>query len=291
MTARTRRDAGARKAATDGSARRRPRSDRALDRRLARRRVDYGARELVEALRAELAAIEPGRACCRIAERQGLGAAATGRARDPVVARLAVRLEHTERTENDFAWATAAEHCRLAWLRGRFLARGSLSLAGGRTHLEFVLPLGEAQGLADQLAELGLPATVRVRRASGVVTWKSAATVSRFLRLTGASATVLELESRTVSRELRSDLNRQLNAETANLRRGIASGVRQAGAIAVLQAGGGFEGLPTSVRGVGHARQAAPEASVSELAMELGQSRSSVQRALERLESEAARMR
>ena len=238
-----------------------------------------------------MAAIDPGRACCRTAEREGLGAAATGRARDPVVARLAVRLEHTERPEAAFSWASAAEHCRLAWLRGRFLARGSLSLAGGRTHLEFVLPLGEAHGLADELAELGLPATVRIRRASGVVTWKSAATVSRFLRLTGASATVLELESRTVSRELRSDLNRQLNAETANLRRGIASGVRQAAAVAGLQASGGLDGLPASVRVVGRARQAAPEASISDLAVELGLSRSKVQRALERLESQAARVR
>ena len=123
------------------------------------------------------------------------------------------------------------------------------------------------------------------------MTWKSAATVSRFLRLAGASATVLELESRTVSRELRSDLNRQLNAETANLRRGIASGVRQAGAVAALQASGGFDGLPTNVRAVGRARQAAPEASISDLAVELGLGRSSVQRALERIESEAASMR
>ncbi|HVQ22950.1 MAG TPA: DNA-binding protein WhiA, partial [Candidatus Saccharimonadia bacterium] len=222
MTGITRRDARIRRAPVDGGARLRARSDSSPEPRPAPRRVDHGARELVGALRAELAAIDPGRACCRIAERQGLGAAATGRARDPVVARLAVRLEHIEQTEVAFAWASAREHCRLAWLRGRFLARGSLSLAGGRTHLEFVLPPGQAQGLADQLAELGLPAMVRIRRASGVVTWKSAAIVSRFLRLTGASATVLELESRTVSRELRSDLNRQLNAETANLRRGIA---------------------------------------------------------------------
>ena len=245
----------------------------------------------MEALRAELAAVDPGRACCRIAEREGLGAAATGRARDPVVARLAVRLDHTKRTETAFAWVTAAEHCRLAWLRGRFLARGSLSLAGGRTHLEFVLPVAEAQDLADQLAEVGLPASVRIRRASGVVTWKSAATVSRFLRLTGASATVLELETRTVSRELRSDLNRQLNAETANLRRGIVSGVRQASAVEALQVSGRFDGLPAAVRAVGRAREAAPEASISDLGFELRRSRSGVQRALQRLESEAARMR
>jgi DNA-binding protein WhiA len=255
------------------------------------RRVDRHARELVEALRAELAAVEPGRPCCRAAERAGLGAAATGRARDPVVARLAIRLGHDAGTDAPFDWVAAADHCRLAWLRGRFLARGSLSLAAGRTHLEFVLPQQEAPELAAHLVDLGLPAGVRMRRGAGVATWKSAASVTRFLRLMGASATLLELESRTVSRELRSDLNRQLNAETANLRRGIASAARQVAAIESLRASGRFEALPAAVRAVGRSRSMAPEASISELADELGIARSSVQRALERLEAEAARVR
>jgi DNA-binding protein WhiA len=255
------------------------------------RRVDRDARELVEALRAELAAIEPGRACCRAAERSGLGVAATGQARDPVVARLAIRLGHDAARDAPFDWAVAADHCRLAWLRGRFLARGSLSLAGGRTHLEFVLPVPRARELAAHLVDLGLPAGVRLRRGTGVVTWKSATSVTRFLRLMGASATLLELESRIVSRELRSDLNRQLNAETANLRRGIASAARQVAAIESLQASGRFDGLPAAVRIVGRSRLAAPEASISELADELDIGRSSVQRALGRLEAEAARVR
>jgi DNA-binding protein WhiA len=257
----------------------------------APRRVDHAARELVEALRAELAAVEPGRACCRVAEREGLGVAATGQARDPVVARLAIRLEHAEPAATPFDWANAADHCRLAWLRGRFLARGSLSLAGGRTHLEFVLPPGDAGILAGHLAELGLLASVRIRRGAGVVTWKSAASVMHFLRLAGASATLLELESRTVARELHGDLNRQLNAETANLRRGIASSARQVAAVETLQASGRLEALPVQVRTVGRARMTAPEASISELATELDLGRSAVQRALERLEAEAARVR
>lgn len=259
--------------------------------RHAPRRVDHAARELVEALRAELAAVEPGRACCRVAERQGLGVAATGQARDPVVARLAIRLEHAEPVGTSFDWASAADHCRLAWLRGRFLARGSLSLAGGRTHLEFVLPADDAMTLAGRLAELGLPASLRTRRRAGVVTWKSASAVTHFLRLAGASATLLEIESRTVARELRGDLNRQLNAETANLRRGIASSARQVAAVETLQASGRLEAMPVQMRTVGRARLTAPEASISELATELDLSRSAVQRALERLQSEAARVR
>ena len=269
----------------------RPPTRRPARSRAAVRRVDHGARELVEALRAELAAIEPGRACCRGAERLGLGAAATGQARDPVVARLAIRLEHADRGLTRFDWDSAPDHCRLAWLRGRFLTRGSLSLAGGRTHLEFVLPEAEALRLGRQLEELGLPASYRSRRGAGVLTWKSATVVTHFLRLLGASATLLELESRTVARELRGDLNRQLNAETANLRRGIASATRQVAAVGVLEASGRLEALSPVVRMVARARVAAPEASLSELANELDRGRSVVQRALERIEAEAARVR
>ena len=100
-------------------------------------------RDLVTALRAELAAIDPARACDRAAEAVGLGTDAV--ARDGPAARLAVRLRRTTTDDpaiGDFDWASAADHCRSAWLRGRFLARGSLSLAGGRTHLEFVVPAG-----------------------------------------------------------------------------------------------------------------------------------------------------
>ena len=96
----------------------------------------------------------------------------------------------------------------MAYLRGLFLARGSLSLASGRTHLEFVVPPAEAPVLAAHLEQEGLPAAWRVRRGWGVVTWKSADTVGLFLRRIGAGAALLELEARQVARALRGDLNR-----------------------------------------------------------------------------------
>ena len=87
-------------------------------------------RDLVDAIRAELAAIEPTRPCCRAATRAGLGAAASGQARSAAVARLAVRLEGADAgversvaalqrrnaTAAPFDWAAARAHCRLAWL-------------------------------------------------------------------------------------------------------------------------------------------------------------------------------
>jgi DNA-binding transcriptional regulator WhiA len=243
-------------------------------------------RDLVTAIRAELAAIEPARACCRRAERAGLGDAASGRARSPVVARLAVRL--TPSAEGPpFDWSTARNHCRLAYLRGRFLARGSLSLASGRTHLEFVVDPDMAPVLAAQLAEVGLPAARRLRRGRGVVTWKSTEAVLAFLRRIGGSSAVLEVESRLVTRSLRGHLNRVLNAEGANLSRSVATASRHLSAIDRLEASGELARLPATSRQVAGLRRDAPEATLSELAERLGLSRTRVQRALERLEEAA----
>ncbi len=244
---------------------------------------DRPSRDLVAAMRGELAAVEPTRACCRAAEREGLGAAARGEAPTAAVARLAVRLEHGPRLA--FTWEGAAGHCRMAYLRGLFLARGSLSLAAGRAHLEFVVPADEAGRLTARLAAVELPASWRIRRGAGVVTWKRTDTIVRFLRSAGASAAVLELESRLVVRSLRGQLNRALNAETANLGRVAAAATRQVQAIERVQGEGRLGHQPAPVQVVARARLASPEASLAELAAETGLSRPAVQRALERLEA------
>lgn len=240
-------------------------------------------RDLVTALRAELAAIDPSRPCDRLAEAIGLGS--TGASREGSVARLAVRLRRgADELERGFDWAGSPDHCRTAWLRGRFLARGSLSLAGGRTHLEFVVAPDEAPVLAARLADIELPAAWRLRRGRGVVTWKSGEAVGTFLRRIGAGGALLELEARQVSRALRGDLNRVLNAESANLQRAVSAAGRQLDAIAVLDADGRLGKQPEVVRLVAATRRETPEATLSELAERLAIHRSQVQRALERIE-------
>ena len=294
-------------------------------------------RDLVLALRSELAAIDPSRPCDRRAEAVALADVAT--ARDGPLARLLIRLAReraagptgsTARDEapdrnaaptrngtpapNDdatrsdaasrtdvgaaerrgpsairgFDWPAAAEHCRLAWLRGLFLAHGSLSLAGGRTHLEFVVASGDAEILAARLADAGLPASWRIRRGRGVVTWKNGDVVGTFLRRIGAVGALLEVEARQVSRALRGDLNRVINAESANLQRVVGAAGRQIAAIEELAASGELETQPFVVRSVAEARRETPEATFAELAERLGLHRSAVQRALERIERLAA---
>lgn len=251
-------------------------------------------RDLVTALRAELAAIDPSRACDRRAEIAGLGARV--HAREPAVARLVVRLGGHAREgggaarrsfvlpETELDWASAADHCRLAWLRGRFLACGSLSLSAGRAHLEFVVPPDEAPVLAARLGDAGLPAAWRLRRGRGVVTWKSTEAITAFLGRIGGSAALLELEARAVARSLRGELNRVLNAESANLQRSVEAAGRQLEAIDALDADGRLAEQPRTVRAVAEARRETPEASLSEIAARLDLHRSAVQRALDRLE-------
>ena len=243
-------------------------------------------RDLVTALRDELAAVDPSRPCDRAAEAAGLGSGTVGR--EASVARLAIRLRRGSKDKAPPAtgidWATLAEHCRAAWLRGRFLARGSLSLAGGRTHLEFVVDPDEAPILAGRLADIGLTASWRLRRGRGVVTSKSGEAVGTFFRRLGAAGTLLEIESRQVSRALRGELNRVLNAESANLQRAVSAAGRQLDAIAILEADGRLAIQRPSVRQVAEARRATPEASLADLAERLGAHRSAVQRALEHLE-------
>ena len=251
--------------------------------------------------------MDPSRPCDRHAEVAGLGARPV--TREPTVARLIVRLGgHTpdgaptgaarlhgphpgaggrrafELPDADLDWESAPEHCRLAWLRGRFLARGSLSLAGGRAHLEFTVPPLEAPELARRLADIGLPAAWRIRRSRGVVTWKSAESIASFLGRIGARSSLLELEARSVARSLRGELNRVINAESANLQRSVAASGRQLAAIDALESDGRLAEQPRTVRAVAAARRETPEASLSEIAARLDLHRSAVQRALDRLE-------
>ena len=263
-------------------------------------------RDLALALRAELAGIDPARDCDREAERLGLELDLPGRWRDATLARLAVRLARRESGDaaslapaiaaptvaapaavapaDAFDWPTRAEHCRMAWLRGRFLSRGSLSLANGRTHLELVVSSEEAPVLAGWLEDAGMPPSWRIRRGRGVVTLKSAEIVQLLLRRIGAGASLLELETRQVARTLRGELNRVINAESANLARTVRAAGRQLDAIAALTADGRLAEEPPTVRAVAAARRETPEATLVELADRLAIHRSAVQRALDRIE-------
>ena len=243
-------------------------------------------RDLVTALRDELAAIDPSRPCDRVAEAAGLGPR-IGRPRDrrspgwPCVCGGRGRGAQAA----PFDWATAADHCRAAWLRGRFLARGSLSLAGGRTHLEFVVAPDEAPTLAARLGRVRAARLVadppRPRRgdleerrggrhvpaaASGRRAPCSSSRRARSRGPCAASSTACSTPNRRTSSAPSAP---PAGSSTRSPSSTPTAGCRQ---------------QPYLVRLVADARRETPEASLAELAERLELHRSAVQRALERLE-------
>ena len=127
--------------------------------------------------------------------------------------------------------------CTRSRLRGAFLGAGRLVRPDGEPYLEIgCAERGRCGQLAGDLAILGVGA--RTRRGAGrwVVTVRSGAAVGAALSSIGAQAGRLTFESGRVIREVRSGVNRRLNAETANLRRTAAAGVRQLELIAALEA-------------------------------------------------------
>ena len=261
--------------------------------------MSRGEADLVASIRHELAAIRPARTCCIQAELAAL--ADSGRRVDVSLAR-AVHELGTELSQRgaargwegsprgqaegcaaDLAGARSAQHCRLALVRGRFLARGSLSLASGSVHLEINVSPEEATHLAQLAALDQLGGHRRERRGKGLLVWKGREELIVLLRRLGATAAVAELEARGVGREVRGNLNRSVNAETANLTRAVHAGMRQAHACTLalqedlLLTDGVHER-------VARARSGAPDATLSELAAELELARSTVQRALAEIE-------
>ena len=261
--------------------------------------MSRGEADLVASIRHELAAIRPPRTCCIQAELAALGD--SGRRADVSLARAVHELstelsqrgvarswegslrDQAEGCAADLARVRSAQHCRLALLRGRLLARGSLSLASGSVHLEINVSYAEATYLA-RITELERFGGHRHdRRGKGLLVWKGRDLLIDLLRRLGATASVAEMEARSIGREVRGNLNRTVNAETANLTRAVHAGMRQARActIALEEALLQEEGVHARVA---RARSGAPDATLAELAADLDLARSTVQRALAEIE-------
>ena len=197
------------------------------------------------------------------------------------------RLAHS--TETTMPSSLRRACCRRAYLRGLFLAGGSVSAGPSGYLLELRPPRGEALRARHLLEGVGLAATARKRRGRSVYTLRSADAIATFLRLTGATETLLRFESRRVSREVRGRTNAAVNAEAANLARTVVAAREQSDAIRALAEAGRLATLPSDLRAAARARLRAPDASLAQLGARLSTTKWVVRQRLRRLVAEAAR--
>ncbi len=183
--------------------------------------------------------------------------------------------------------------CASSYLRGAFMAGGSLSEPHADAHFELVaqrLPL--AQGLAALMGRLGVPASVSRRRSDFVIYLKSARDIIAFLRLVGAPEAAASFERARAVKSLRNDTNRLVNAELANQKKVSDAAAAQIQLIHAIDEQVGLAALPEALHDFCRLRLAHPELSLRELgeAAEPPLSKSAIGHRARRLEEYAVQL-
>ena len=199
---------------------------------------------------------------------ENTGTAAPGRRRLPEY-QVAIRREadvRDVRAAFSHRMLLSMECCRRAFLRGAFLAGGSVSTPEKYYHLEIVCPdSAAADKVCAAMRSLDLEAKIVIRKGSHVVYLKEVEQIVRMLGLTGASISLLEFENIRIVREMRGAVNRKVNCETANLQKTVRASMRQIEDIEFLKSHAGFEDLPDTLRQMAEVRLEHPEAPLGEL--------------------------
>lgn len=158
------------------------------------------------------------------------------------------------------------ECCRRAFLTGAFLGGGGVSDPKKGYHLELDTKREEyAARAAEVLALFGIHAKIIEHKSRYVVYVKDYESVADVLGLIGADFAALELFSVSVEKQVRNDINRQVNCESANMRKLGFAASQQLAAIKKIQKKVGLGVLSEPLREIAEVRLAYPDDSLKEL--------------------------
>ncbi len=185
--------------------------------------------------------------------------------------------------------------CKRAYLRGAFLASGSVNSPGSQSyHLEINASLkAAAEEVQALMNEFGLHAKQISRKKGYVVYLKEGEKIVDFLSLIGAHQALLKFEDTRILKGMRNQVNRLVNCETANMNKTITAAVRQLDVIQYIEDRIGLEKLPSHLREVAELRLKYPEINLQELSARLGHvvSKSGLNHRFKKLEQIAERLR
>lgn len=155
---------------------------------------------------------------------------------------------------------------RKAYIRGSFLGAGSVSNPEKSYHLEFVTEDEDhANDLAELIGSFDLNAKVSYRKDKYIVYLKEGEQISDMLSLLGANQGVLKFEDIRVMKDMRNQVNRQVNCETANLSKTVEASIRQRANIELIEERTGLDELPETLYQVAVLRLEHPDASLKEI--------------------------
>ena len=159
------------------------------------------------------------------------------------------------------------ECCRTAFLRGAFLAGGSVTDPEKRYHLELTGSHAQAsREMSALLTEMGfLPRSVR-RGGATVIYFKQSEHIEDLLTTIGAPASAMDVMTAKVDKSIRNGANRAMNCDMANVNKTLDAAEEQLTAIERLRGGSAWESLPEKLRQTAQLRLAYPELSLAQLA-------------------------
>lgn len=152
------------------------------------------------------------------------------------------------------------------YLRGVFIKCGSVSAPGRNFMLSFTLPSDEfTDYLSELLDGLGLPAKRTLRKGKNVLYYKASESIEDLLSYIGATKVALDIISAKVLSDVRNNMNRLCNAETANMDRMARAAAEQREAIMIIENHGAMHNLNAELRECAELRLQNPDMSLSEL--------------------------
>jgi cell division protein WhiA len=159
------------------------------------------------------------------------------------------------------------ECCRRAYLRGAFLAGGSVNNPETSSyHLEIYNFYEEHnQALCDLLNDYHLHARILERKKGFIAYIKEAEKITEFLNYIGAHQALFKFEDVRIVRDMRNSVNRLVNCETANLNKTIGAAFRQVENIRFIKRTVGLDALPDKLKEIAILRMEHQDVSLKEL--------------------------
>ena len=184
--------------------------------------------------------------------------------------------------------------CKRAYIRGAFIASGSMSEPSKSYHLEIVCSTQmRAVFVRDMINSFGLDAKIVQRKKTFVVYLKEGSQIVDVLNIMEAHNALMALENVRIMKEMRNSVNRQVNCETANINKTVSAAVKQIEDISYIRDTVGLDHLPEGLKDVALTRLAHPEVPLKELGslLDVPVGKSGVNHRLRKLSEMAEKLR
>ena len=170
----------------------------------------------------------------------------------------------------DNTLVTQQSCCKRAFIRGAFLASGSISDPEKGYHFEIVCPdRQKAEQLQELIRSFQIDAKIVLRKKSYVVYVKEGAQIVDILAVMEANVALMNLENIRILKEMRNSVNRKVNCETANINKTVSAAVKQIEDIKLMESQKAFHTLNEGLAEIAELRLQYPEATLKELGMML----------------------